>query len=620
MSWRRLNTRPGVPETPAPVVIDSFLGVDFRGGDVAVDPRRSPDACNMTFGPHATIPQKRTGYCRVLGEPLPGPVYGIHRLEYRGEEQLLVHSGTTLYRVVGDRAEPVFQGLREARSRSFVMGGKLYLLEGRNYLRWDGTRAEPVRNVAYAPTTVTARPPAGGGTPLESVNLLTGRRHNEFIGDGKSTQYRLDAKLIAPPAVRVTVDGEERTEGTDFTVDRNWGVVTFSSPPPAAAAGAGVPNVCISFEATVFRADRIEGCTVFGVFGGDNDTRVFLSGNPEEPGVDFQSGLYDPTYFPDTGYTRIGTDGSAVLGYVKQYDTQLILKAGTGQEAVQYLRTFSLDEQGKAVFPVCQGAAGVGALAPGTFAALLDEPLFLSPEGVRAVVGTAVDLQRNIQPRSELVDARLLREPELADAQAAVLGDRYLLFAGGHVYVADARLRRTDELGQLQYEWQYWEGIDAYSVLSDGNRLWFGDRAGNLFRLMGEEEPGCYLDDGRPISCHWSTPFFSFGHWDRRKSLSEVTVTLMPFSRSSCQVCYATQERRESVREVIMADTLRLDDVDFDRFSFRALGTPLAYRVRSKERGFQLFRLILRSCDRGQGEGFGIASLQMNCRLSGKIK
>lgn len=65
------------------------------------------------------------------------------------------------------------------------------------------------------------------------------------------------------------------------------------------------------------------GCTA-----GKNDTRVFLSGNPDEPDCDWQSGLYDPTYFPDTGYTRMGTDASAIVGYLKQYESQVVVKSG----------------------------------------------------------------------------------------------------------------------------------------------------------------------------------------------------------------------------------------------------------------------------------------------------
>ena len=251
---------------------------------------------------------------------------------------------------------------------------------------------------------------------------------------------------------------------------------------------------------------------------------------------------------------------------------------------------------------------------------MLDEPLFLSQDGVRAVVGTSVDLQRNLQPRSDLIDPKLLQEPHLEDAQAVVLGDRYYLFIEGHVYVADARLRREDELGQIQYEWHYWEGIPAFSVFSDGKDLWFGSKEGYVYRMLKETEKRCYLDDGAPIQCRWTTPFFSFGCWDRKKTLTEISVTMLPFTKSSCQICYATQGHSEQVQEEVVEDILGFEDVDFNRFTFKTLRFPHTHRIRSREKRFQLFRLTLRNQDTGQGEGFGLVAIQMSCRLSSKIK
>ena len=102
-------------------------------------------------------------------------------------------------------------------------------------------------------------------------------------------------------------------------------------------------------------ADKINKCRFAGLYGGKNDTRVFLSGNPDEPDCDWQSGLYDPTYFPDTGYTRMGTDASAIVGYLKQYESQVVVKSGGAQEATSYLRTYMMADDGSALYPLPQG-------------------------------------------------------------------------------------------------------------------------------------------------------------------------------------------------------------------------------------------------------------------------
>lgn len=97
----------------------------------------------------------------------------------------------------------------------------------------------------------------GGGTAYQAVNLLTGRRKNSFRGDGASKEYHLDAAGLDDSAVTAEVDGEPTTA---FAVDRQTGVVTFTTAP--AAPGGGDDNVVITFAKTAAGyADRIAGCT-----------------------------------------------------------------------------------------------------------------------------------------------------------------------------------------------------------------------------------------------------------------------------------------------------------------------------------------------------------------------
>ena len=58
------------------------------------------------------------------------------------------------------------------------------------------------------------------------------------------------------------------------------------------------------------QASIIEECTICSVFAGC----AFLSGNPGKRSFDYRSGYGDPTYFPDLGYTRVGSD-TPIMGY-----------------------------------------------------------------------------------------------------------------------------------------------------------------------------------------------------------------------------------------------------------------------------------------------------------------
>ena len=114
------------------------------------------------------------------------------------------------------------------------MGDCLYLLDGVTYRRYDGAAVRPVAEVAYLPTVRIGAPPAGGGKTFEAVNLLTPGRKESFQADGSATAFQLSTGGLDGAAVTAVVAGAAKAEGTDFTVDRAAGRVTFKTAPPKA--------------------------------------------------------------------------------------------------------------------------------------------------------------------------------------------------------------------------------------------------------------------------------------------------------------------------------------------------------------------------------------------------
>ena len=458
--------------------------------------------------------------------------------------QILIHASDNLYVVDenGD-SEEVYAGLTETFSQSFVFGDNLYIIGCGVYLQWNGVECNAVSDIAFVPTTVINSFPsmlyrdtyfgdgaktdftltrnadrnsdyvkvylnseevagytfsAGvitfssaviqdvevrieylikspSGQAFEAVNLLTPKRINSFVGNGITTEFYLDSTEI-DSIVEVKILGVA-TE--DYIADLAEGTITFDTAPPE---GHGVDNVTIEFTKELEGyADKINNCSVYNIFGGNNDTRVFLSGNPDERNVDWFSGLYDATYFPDTGYTRISSDNNGIMGYVKQFNTQMPIKEGNTQDDTAFLREFSLDSAGNPVFTIEHGAVNTGAVSKRSFGYLQGEPMFLSQYGVVGVIGTNVDNQRLIQDRSTLVNTRLSKEPNLQNAFALVYGNRYHLFINGRAYVCDARMRYEDSLGQVQYEWNYWTDINATAGAVFNNYMYIG-YAGQLIQ------------------------------------------------------------------------------------------------------------------------------------------
>lgn len=587
------------PETVHETVVSSFGGVDFRTHPTKLSLSRSPDMQNLICDQNDYL-VKRTGW--QTQHTYDAPVYGLFPLPDR--TGCAVHAGKKLYIRQPDGTQTeVCADMQEDFTQSFVMSGVLYLLDGatfravRRNTSGDGWEAVRVQDIAYVPTTTISAQPTGGGTSYEAVNLLTPKRINTFIGNGSATQFQVDAKELDDAAVTATVN-DEAVEVS--SVNRETGLVTLAAAP---ANGNGLANVSIAFSKTVEGyTDKINRCRFAGLYGGKNDTRVFLAGNPDEPACDWQSGLYDPTYFPDTGYTRMGTDASAIVGYLKQYESQLIVKAGGAQESASYRRTFTLSDDGTALYPLTQGAQGEGAICPRSFASLNDLPLFLSARGVQGVFGTTVAEQRTIRSVSDAVAPRLQAEPGLENACAIVFQGKYYLAVGGHVYIADGTIADTDG----SPAWFYWTDVPAQCFAELDNELWFGTADGRLCRFKQAEEDGAYCDDDAAIDAYWRTPTLPLGDWGRTKTVRDVIPTLVPHSRSGATVQYESEDGKTLALSRNM-DLFSFKTLDFSRFSFRCIPDALSYRTRYRQHRMPL--LAVRIGNDRPNEPFGLLAL-----------
>lgn len=594
-------------KTEHQTVISRFGGADYRSHPTKVTLTRSPDLQNLVCDRNDFL-VKRTGWKTV--ERYDAPVYGVFPAP--DGEGAFVHAGVNLYfRPASGTQSLLCSSMNGAFSQAFTMNGVLYLLDGacfravrRNGGAWT---AERVQDSAYVPTTTVSASPAGGGTSLEAVNLLTGRRINTFIGDGKSTEFRLDAAGLDRIPLTAAVNGAEVAIAS---VDYDKGRVALASAPPD---GQGHDNVSIAFSKTVpGAAAKINRCRIAGLYGGKNDTRVFLAGNPDEPHCDWQSGLYDPSYFPDTGYARMGTEASAIAGYLKQYESQIIVKTGGAQEATSFARTFVMTDDGASYFSLRQGAHGEGAVAPRSFAMLGDLPLFLSAQGVMGVYGTAVAEQNTIRPISEAVCPRLIRETALEKACAAVFEGRYYLALNGNVYIADSHLTEEDGFPA----WFFWANVPAQCLAVLDDRLWFGTADGRLCRFSLPDEADAYTDDGAAIDAYWCTPTLSLSDWSRNKTIRDVIPTLMPYARSSAELCF-TDEGGETQRLSRSLDLFSFGNWDFGRVSFRCV--PGAVSWRSHRRRYRRPLHTLRIGNDRAGEPFGLLALTLRWTEGGSI-
>lgn len=588
----------------------------FRGADFSTDPSlvescRSP-LCTNIVADGGAMPQKRLGWRKLWQKDKP--VYGLFAGRFDGAEKKLAHIGTALY-AWDDETAPmeILTGLPERRSRAAYLAGKLWIVTGAGFYVYDGTAAHRASQNAYIPTTVITRSPTGGGQSYENVNMLTPYRKNAFQTDGTATDFQLDGDIDATGTVRAWVFGEETTA---FTLDREKGIIKMTTAPAKPTAGSE-DGLVVEFPHTVAGyTDRIDKCTIITTYGIGTNDRAVLSGNEELPNVDWTSGMNDPTYFPDLLYNEVGSEATAILGYCRLGRSLGIVKEDNGQDSTIYLRTAELQDS-EIAQPQQQAVAGVGSIAPGSFASLLDDPLFLSRNGVMAVAKNSYTSEKITQSRSFYVNNRLNDEPEREKAEAVIWNGMYMLaLPNGHVYALDGRQNKTYRsaaLGDYVYEGYYFENIPASCWLNRRagaeESLYFGTADGRICKLNTDiEDMSRYSDDGAAISAVWATKYDDDGTPAVLKTLLKrgCCVTIKPYARSSAEV-YIRADRTGGHEKKVAGkpmDILDFSDIDFERITFNTDESPQEIFLNRKVKNYKRLQIIVRNQE--PNEGFGI--------------
>lgn len=606
-------------------VYEKFRGIDLLTDETQVDDSRSPWAVNL-ISDAGGYPEKRLGWRSIhtfaAVDGVPPKVNGLWPFTLDGEEQIVVHVGTKLMRVVGNLEVVLKTSLPDERSTGFYFEGDLWILTGAELLQYDGNLAHNVEDIAYVPTTTIGAEPNGGGSSYEAVNLLSAWRKNTFIPDGTSTDFTVDTRSIdAGSEVKAWNNGNQLT---GMTVDAARGVVTFATAPEAPAA-AGTATLTIQFKKTTENAaDKIGKCRVFSTFGVNNSTRVFLSGNPDAPATEWYSGLGDATYWPDNQSITVGTEDFAIVAYAKYQGELLVLKEDNRQEITIWNHTAELTDNGNTVFPLREGLHGLGAVGRFAVQTLLDDPLFLTPRGVFAPVTSYAypNVQRSLQGRSDRVNPRLTLENHPENAVSAVWKGYYILALNGHAYVADSN-QNKDKNG---YEWYYWDNIPARCMNVQDDVLYFGTEDGRLCRFnndlvdaYGERLMAAYNDDGAPIRWEWRSKLDSMKYPTRYKTLHKRGngVQLKAFTRSSCEIWLRTEKDFGQKVDTPKADVLSFLDVDFERFTFSSLDVQQIL-FKKKLKKFLFIQIILKG--EALNEGFGIYSAALHYTIGSYAK
>lgn len=490
----------------------NFKGVDFTDKEVAIT--RSPDALNMWKN------YSKLGKCIetrpdiALVETYDNTIYGLFFYKVGNTEMMLVHCGTTLYKVVNGVRETLYTGLNPKKSNSFIYNNIFYFKDGINYLQYDGETIGEV--TGYIPTTSISRSPNGGGTIYEDVNMLTGWRKNTFSADGESTEYYLDAQNIDTDSQPIVIVNNEAVN--DFTVDSTKGMIKFATAPSEPLT-VGQDNVTIQFRKTVagYR-ERINKCTLLQVF----DNRVFFSGNQDYPNTVWHSSLNTPSYCSDLDYYNEGLDLSPVKGMVAGNNALWVFKEPSQANTTIFYHNPTIDGEYGKVYPSTHSSITTGCI--GGAINFNDDICFFSERGMEAINGD-VTTEQVLGHRSSLIDSKLLAEANYKNMILEEWEGYLLVIIDNKVYLADSR---GDEYS-TKYEWFYWELSKNITCTNVKDGVLYLCTNDGIYTLTN-------TDEDREVNSYWTTPYDEFNYpqyqktTNKRGCVTDITGTSVTIS------------------------------------------------------------------------------------------
>ena len=316
---------------------------------------------------------------------------------------------------------------------------------------------------------------------------------NSYFGNGDTNFAMMPTASL--PDLYDLIDADDENAVCGY-VDIAEGVLTLIVPMRSIA---GEPNIKVKFGYTqMSQTNKILGCTFGAYFGANGGTNtLFLSGNADCKNYDFWSEAEDFTYFPSGNLCRVGTENTAVRGYIRLGDDSLaIIKEASRTEPTLYIRTgeetttYKDSEDRTHVSEGYYKTSGKfiteGCVADGSCAMFAGDAVFLSKKGLFGITistdSIAVE-QRVARERSRFINELFRKHRDLSKAVSIVFDNRLYIALDDAVYVADARFKsneRGDMADTFNYEWWVWDNCPVREWYEIDGELCFGTEDGRL--------------------------------------------------------------------------------------------------------------------------------------------
>ncbi|MDR3309907.1 MAG: hypothetical protein LBS90_00985 [Oscillospiraceae bacterium] len=568
------------------------------GGGAELPPGEAAEMRNFRVASDGSL-KLRPGYRVISGGAGFPDVRGVWTGTAAGRETVLAVSGGAVWELDTESggSTRIPGTLTDAETHIFGFGGRVYFLNGYEYLVWDGEGAvAPVEG--YRPLTYVSCSPAGGGVPLEAANLLTGAVRVRFSPSAGTTTLKLGAGVASVDYIKPLSTGVDLAPGAYSFSDAS-GVVTLSS-----ALSEGTDSVEVGYTFALSQRGEIEAMRYSEVYSGYTDNRVFLYGDGTNrtvySGLD-SAGNIRADYFPALGEMRLGVTNTAITGMLR-FGSKLYAFKRDGAFSVSASTTALEDGR---VIPALYAAPvsrTVGNDVPGFAETVVTRPRTLHGGGVyewsSGTSGAAAHISRRVAETLSGMDlpaARTFVDPYrheyyIYDGEAAVvnnyLNDTWYAYSP----FPAARL--------------FLRGEKLYGVLTSGEAVGFSEQ----YRS----------DAGAAIPAVWRSGAFSFGRIGRAKYASRVFVAMKPEPRSFLRVTVLTDRAADGCVSEIASGLADFGAAHFAHWSFGTNREPRTKRVRLPVRRMTYLRLVLSSDDEWSGATVREAAIRL--RTAGETR
>lgn len=590
-----------------PFTIDKFLGLNIsKTGDTQIKDGESGNMDNFYITDDFKL-KKMYGFKTVY--QFDDRVRGIFKCNINDENLVLIASDGKLFKITEmqlndtdnwNSLEPTLIGtLTDDSTNFFVFDKKVYILNGHEYKVWDGITFKDVEG--YVPKVYISTKPNGSGTPFDQINLLTGKKHQTFNGDGETKLYQLAEKNLL--SIDKVIINAEEVNSTDYSVNLSEGTVTFNTAPSEA-----MDNVDIYWNKDNNDRHFIENMRAGIIFGGDVDTKVFLYGNENEQNRIRYSATADNVpsveYFPAVNQIDVGPSNFAITDLTRHYDRLLVT---TNKPEAYYMAIDTIDVDGVATtslqtLPLNEVHGNV-AFAQGQV--LNNDPVTIDKNAIIKWHSTNVRDERNMEVISDKIQLDLidltLSAVKTLDYQAV---NQYWMAIGNKIYIYNYY---NETYSRITLP------IETDLLLEFNNSVYMTTQDGKLVKF-GEEYQ---TFNGEAIKAHWEMNFSDFGAEYYRKTMNKLWVLMQPQASSSAEIGYISNRNESPVKKRIEYKLSVLDNVDFSDFSFQVSNNPQPFRLKLKAKKFTNLKITI---DNDEETDATILSLALKVEVGGESK